>query len=239
VATTFTTALIEKLPRTPGTMSFRFARKAEYTFQPGQWFVIALPLPASPGSAEPLTHHFTHSNSPAEPFLEFTTRLTGSPFKQAMEAMSLGTEVIVEGPYGGFVLTPELERVAFITGGIGVTPVRSILRDLTDRGEDREIVVFYGNDNVDTITFRDELDAIAAALAGVRIVHVLARADDRWQGWRGFVRREVIEGELDDPAGWQYYVSGPPGMVKAVRDTLRTLEIPRAQTTLENFEGYE
>ncbi len=80
MATTFTTTLTEKLARTPGTMSFRFERPDGYDYRAGQWFVITLP---GPGSEEERTHHFTLSSSPTEPHLEFTTRLTGSAWKQS------------------------------------------------------------------------------------------------------------------------------------------------------------
>jgi ferredoxin-NADP reductase len=110
----FATRLIAKIPRVADIATFQFERPGDYGFKAGQWFVITLP-----GAAEPWVHHFSHSNSPTEPVLEFTTRLRGSEFKNALDALPLGAEVEVEGPYGSFTLGEDPGRVTFITGGIG------------------------------------------------------------------------------------------------------------------------
>ncbi len=236
----FITTLTDTIPRAPGTASFRFVRPADYQYTAGQWFILTIPGPNGP-----LTKHFTHSSAPTEPYLEFTTRLTGSKYKTALEQLPLGSEVEIEGPFGSFTLRPGLQRVAFLTGGIGVTPVRSILRHQADHAAsgiappDVDIVVVYGNEALGTITFRDELSELAEALPRLEVVHVLSDAGDDWKGWRGHVRGEILDAELAEPDRWTYYVSGPPGMVQAMREMLRARGIPRAQMVLENFEGYE
>ena len=73
-------------------------------------------------------HHFSLSSSPFDPLLEFTTRLRGTEFKNALAALQPGSELELEGPYGTFVLPADAGKVAFLAGGIGVTCVRSILR---------------------------------------------------------------------------------------------------------------
>jgi ferredoxin-NADP reductase len=120
---------VEKIPRVADIVTFRFERPPGHEYRAGQWFVITFP-----GPTEPYEHHFSYSSSPTEPFLEFTTRLRGSAFKNALDALPLGTEVEVEGPYGAFTLPEGLERLVFIAGGIGITCVRSILRWLVDGG---------------------------------------------------------------------------------------------------------
>lgn len=247
---TFTTTLTEKRPRTPGVSTFRFMRPAEYEFTAGQWFVITFP-----SSDGPLTKHFTHSSSPTEPFLEFTTRLTGSPFKNALDALPIGSEVQMEGPFGTFVLSDGLTRVAFLTGGIGVTPVRSILRWLADTGapaerttaadtvaEPRssppETAIFYGNLSEESIAFGEELSQIAATLPNVHLVNVLSQPSAAWMGYRGHISADIVRTELADPGSWTYYLSGPPPMVEAMRAMLGAFEIPRKTMVIENFEGY-
>lgn len=251
---TFATTLTETRPLTPGVCSFRFVRPDGYEFTAGQWFVITIP-----SNDGPLTKHFTHSSSPTEPVLEFTTRLTGSQFKNALVALPLGAEVQMEGPFGTFVLRDGVVRVAFLTGGIGVTPVRSILRYVADlhasvagsaagraAGDPGaagalplpEIAIFLGNLSEDTITFRDELESMAATLPGARVVHVLSQPSEGWHGHRGYISGDIVRGELADPGSWTYYLSGPPPMVEAMRSLLGGFDIPRKQMVLENFEGY-
>ena len=113
-----------------------------------------------------MTHHFTHSSSPTEPWLETTTRLRGTPYKNALDALPLGAEVTMAGPNGFFTLRDAVPRAAFLAGGIGITTVRSILRALADRGDDRPLLLLYGNHDEDGIAFDDELADLTPAAAG-------------------------------------------------------------------------
>jgi ferredoxin-NADP reductase len=180
----FGTKLLEKLPRVADIVSFRFKRPEAYTFQPGQWFVVTFP---SSDPQEPWEHHFSHSDAPSEPWLEFTTRMRGSDFKNALDALPVGSPVQLEGPFGTFVLPPDAERVAFLAGGIGITCVRSILRWLCDtcgtnavpadppRTPPQEIVLFFANHSEYLIPFKEELDEIARDLPELRLVHVISQ----------------------------------------------------------------
>src|SRR5665811_1801013 len=97
-AMTFISTLLEKIPRSSDTTSYRFSRPPEYEFKAGQWYTVTIPSPDGP-----LDHHFSHADSPTESFIELTTRLTGSDFKNALDALPLGAEVEIEGPYGRFL----------------------------------------------------------------------------------------------------------------------------------------
>jgi glycine betaine catabolism B len=233
----FRTPLISSLPQTPGTMSFRFERPEGFEYQAGQWFVLTLE-PAEAG-AEPLVSHFTYSSSPTEPFLEFTTRMSGSVFKNALLALSPGDVVEMEGPHGNFTLRDQDLPMACLIGGIGVTPLRSWLRYLDDTGGSRSMVVFYGSMTEDGIAFREELEAIAGRIPSIRIVHVLAQAGEAWAGLRGFISAATVRSELADPLAWTYFVCGPPPMITAMRSVLAELDIPRAQQVFESFQGYQ
>ncbi|MCJ7797208.1 MAG: FAD-dependent oxidoreductase, partial [Thermoleophilia bacterium] len=166
----------------------------------------------------------------------------------------------MEGPFGTFVLRDGVARVAFLTGGIGVTPVRSMLRYLVDLRASvaagsvgssapgtvagdagaaeafppPEIVVFLGNLSEATITFGEEFDRMAATLPGTRMVHVLSQPSGGWSGHQGYISTDIVREELADPGSWTYYVSGPPPMVEAMRSMLGEFDIPRKQMVLEN-----
>jgi ferredoxin-NADP reductase len=247
---------LEKTPRVADIVTFRFERPPGHEYRAGQWFVITFP-----GPAEPREHHFSYSSSPTEPFLEFTTRLRGSVFKNALDALPLGTEVEVEGPYGAFTLQEGLERVVFIAGGIGITCVRSILRWLADTGgasedpsspsrgsgvesprpvaDSREIVLLFANRSEDGIPFREELAQMEAALPGLRVVHVLSHAGAGWPGYRGHIDREILSRELSEPHHWAYYLSGPPSFDQAMWELIVGLGTGPGSIKMELFEGYE
>jgi ferredoxin-NADP reductase len=242
--------LIGKVPRVADIVSFRFERPGDYHFQAGQWFVVTF---AGPDPKEPYEHHFSHSNAPSEPWLEFTTRLRQSEFKNALSALAIGSDVQIEGPYGSFVMPPEVERAAFLAGGIGVTCVRSILQWVahlrafargSGEGEEgpaaapREMVLFFANHAEGAIPFAAELGQLADSLPGLRVVHVLSRPGDSWQGYRGHIDQAMLAAELPDPDSWHYFVSGPPSFDEAMEDTLLRWGIGAPRIKMERFDGY-
>jgi ferredoxin-NADP reductase len=239
-ATTFPTTLTEKIARTPGTMSFRFARPRGFEYRAGQWFVLGLPPASSPTDPAdgPLEKHFTFSSSPTEPFLEFTTRLTGSAFKEAVRTLEPGAEVLMQAPFGGFVLRPEMVKVAFLAAGIGVTTVRSILRFAADTHDRRPMAFLYGNTSESTITFRDDLERIAGSLPRLKIVHVLSAPSPDWTGRSGHLGEAAIRAEIGEMPAWTFLVTGPPSMVESLRSVLDGLGVERAQVVVEKYEGY-
>lgn len=237
-AMTFTGTLTEKIRRSSDTSSYRFTRPPEYQFKAGQWFTITLE-----GADGPLDHHFSHADSPTESFIELTTRLTGSEFKNKLDALPIGSQVEILGPYGNFLFGYDLPKIAFLTGGIGVTPVRSMLRYLADtngagRVDGQQVVVFYGSMTEDGIVYKDEFDEFERALPGLRILHVITNPTEGWKGYGGFITADIIRAELPDPAEWNYYVVGPPAMITAMDRVTGELQIPSTQTVIENFTGY-
>lgn len=236
---TLSSRLIGKIPRVEDIVSFRFERPQGYEYQAGQWFAITFP-----GPKEPYSHHFSHSNSPLESELEFTTRLRGTEFKDALAVLPLGVEVELEGPSGDFTLPDDLERVAFIAGGIGITCVRSILLWLADRkggsaGAPRSIVLLFANRSEDSIPFRDELEQLETRLPGLRVVHVISQPKEDWQGYRGHIDRAVLSRELPQPPSWTYYVSGPPTFAQSMQEQLIASGVESGSIKMESFDGYE
>lgn len=235
---TFTGVLLEKIERAPDTASYRFSRPADYKFEPGQFFTITIPSPEGP-----LKHTFSHCDSPAEDFIELTTRLTGSDFKNTLDALPLGAEAEFHGPMGRFVFRYDAPKIAFLTGGVGITPVRSMLRHLADtrgagRVDGQELVLFYGCMTEDGILYQEELDGLAQTIPGLRMVPVITKPSESWTGYCGFITADIIRAELADPGAWTYYVVGPPPMITAMQKVLAELKIPEAQTVVESFAGY-
>jgi ferredoxin-NADP reductase len=235
---TFTGTLLEKTPHGADTASFRFSRPADYEFVPGQHFSLTLASPEGP-----LEHRFSHADSPTENHLELTTRLTGSAFKNALDALPPGGEAVFKGPYGHFVFQYETPKIAFLTGGVGITPVRSMLRYLADtygagRIAGQELVLFYGCMTESGILYKAELEAIARTVPGLRLVYVITMPKKRWRGHRGFITAQTVRAELAAPQAWTYYVVGPPPMIAAMEKVTDELGIPQTQIVTESFAGY-
>jgi ferredoxin-NADP reductase len=235
---TFTGTLLQKIKRTVDSTSFRFSRPPGYRFEPGQSYSITIPSPDGP-----LEHRFSHADSPTEAFTELTTRLTGSPFKDALDSLPIGGAAEFRGPAGHFLFRYDEPRVAFLTGGIGITPVRSMLRYLVDTGgagrvAGQELVLLYGCMTEGGILYRQELDEFSRALPGLRVLYVITEPRQDWTGRRGFITAQVLQDELGDPSRWAYYIVGPPPMIAALDKIAAQLGIPEAQIVRENFAGY-
>lgn len=229
----FQTHFVEKMHRTGDIWSFRFERPPEYVFEAGQWGMVDIRQ-----EEEVLGHHFTHSSSPTAPYLELTTRVRDSTFKRVLAELSPGTEVDMEGPFGSFKLPEEDLPLVFLTGGIGITPVLSILRFLADGGEDRDLTLFFGNTDQEGIPFRDELTMLEAALPRTHVVHVLSRPTDDWPGLHGHLTGEMIATKLGTLGGRRYFISGPPGLVLSLEGVLYEGSVPKDAIIKEDFEGY-
>jgi glycine betaine catabolism B len=237
-AMTFKSTLLEKIPRSSDTTSYRFSRPPEYTFKAGQWYTITVSSPEGP-----LDHHFSHADSPTETHIELTTRLTGSPFKKTLDALPVGAEVEIIGAFGAFLFGYDKPRIAFLTGGIGVTPVRSMLRYLADtksagRAPGQELTVFYGSMTENGIVYKDEFDEFGRVIPGLRVIHVITNPTQQWKGYGGFITAGIVRAELSEPSEWTYYVVGPPPMITAMDKVLGQLEIPQGQIVVESFTGY-
>ena len=98
--------------------------------------------------------------------------------------MPVGRRVYLDGPYGAFTIGNPADMHVLIAGGVGVTPMMSIIRTLADRGDSRPVILLYGSRNWDSITFREELEALKARL-DLTVVHVLAESAGRLDGRAG------------------------------------------------------
>lgn len=226
------TVFIEQIDRAAETKSFRFEKPEGYFYLAGQHFFIALPH----GSGH-LIKHITLSSSPTESFIELTTRMTGSEFKNALDVLKPGDAVKVSEAQGSFTWVPG-ESSVFIPGGIGVTPVRSICRFAADSGQDINGTIIYANKAPESAAFRDELSLIANKMPAFRIVDVFSEPTADWPGYRGYLDAQIIINECPDFRTSRYYVSGPPAMVAAAREVVGQLKIDPDQVKTEDFIGY-
>ena len=98
--------------------------------------------------------------------------------------------------------------MCLIAGGVGITPMMSMIRTLADRGDTRPVILLYGSKDWESITFREELEALKARL-NLTVVHVLADPPPGWTGERGFITAEVFKRHLPPPyADHEYFICG-------------------------------
>jgi len=185
-------------------------------FEPGQF--VWLTLGPTPFSMQ--QHPFSISSSAeAADRLELTIKTLGD-FTATIRDVAPGTTAFLEGPYGAFTLDERATAGVFIVGGVGVTPVMSILRTLRDRGDRRPMLLIDGNGAWDNVLFREELAELEQTMA-LRVVHVLERPPADWHGERGRIDADLLRRHLpEDGPGVAYFVCGPEPMMDAVEPML-------------------
>lgn len=233
----FETKVIEVIQITNDVKSFRFAVSDDVDFKPGQFFFVTIRI-----NSKEVTKHFSFSNSPTEKgYIEFTKRLTDSEFSKALDRLKEGDWAKIKMPYGQFTFQGEYEKIAFLAGGIGITPIRSICKYACDKKFSADMIVVYGSKTERDIVFHEDLLAMEAENRNLKVVYTVDNSKDKdaWKGRTGFITAEMIREEMPDYRERLFYICGPPKMVDYLRTLLSDeLKIPQERMKIEQFFGY-
>jgi predicted ferric reductase len=204
-----------------------------FRFSPGQfgWLTVF-------GTPFKITGHpFSFSSSAAveDGHVEMTIRNLGD-FTSTIGTVPAGQRVYLDGPYGAFTIDRNpADMHVLIAGGVGITPMMSILRTLADRGDPRPVILLYGNRDWDSITFREELEALIPRLR-LTVVHVLSSPPEGWTGERGFINAAIFQRHLPPPyADHEYFICGPTVMMDAIERALAELNVPLSKYHSERY----
>lgn len=234
----FETEASEIIKRTKNVKSFRFAVGENVDFKPGQFFFVGIKIDGAER-----TKHFSFSNSPTEKgYIEFTKRLTGSDFSNALDRLKKGDRAKIKMPLGTFTFEGEYEKIAFLSGGIGITPIRSICKFAIDKGLETDMVLLYGNNTEEDIIFREDLDNMQSQNNNLRVFHTLTSPGAERNGWKGrtgYIDADMIRRDIPDFKDRVFYLCGPPAMVDSLKKALSEgLGVSPEKIKIENFSGY-
>src|SRR3989344_5101442 len=214
---------------------------AAFPVRPGQFMIFRFLSQGMWWQAHP----FSLSRPTDGEFIRITVKQLGD-FTKRVDRIPTGTKVIIDGPYGVFTDFFCISKsVLLIAGGIGITPVRSLIEQLSLQG--KQIVLLYANRTRNDIVFKKELDALAHE-KGIQIQHILSdepaakvnmhqhqRALAHVNAETGRVDREKIERLVPDVVKRDVFLCGPPPMMDALIATLRDLGGPQPQIHFERF----
>ncbi|WP_209683007.1 ferredoxin--NADP reductase [Methanohalophilus levihalophilus] len=229
----FEVILNDVIPRTHDVKSFRFNKPEGFDYLAGQYIMVSVSVDGTV-----LKKPLTISSSPLDEDLEFTKKLTGHEFSNALDSLNAGDSFTIDGPYGKLTFEGEYDKIALISGGIGITPMISICKNCTDQKAPFDIVLIASNKTEEDIAFRKELEQMESENPHLRVVHTLTRADDSWKGCREHICENMILKEIPDYKERVFYLCGPPGMVKAVKELLVEMDIPKSMMKIELITGY-
>ncbi|WMJ73930.1 ferric reductase-like transmembrane domain-containing protein [Cytophagaceae bacterium ABcell3] len=179
-------------------------------------------------------HPFSFTSSELSQEISFTAKEFGD-FTSKWKHFKPGTKVFLEGPFGSF--TPEPNHDIFmIMGGIGITPAMSMLRTFVDTKGKRKIKLIYGNQTIENITFREELEDLSKKL-NLQVIHLLSEPPESWQGETGFVNQSLLKKHLPaNPNQYMYFICGPDPLMDAAEYALRNLKIDWRNIYTERFQ---
>ena len=231
--------LVDKKEIANGTMEFTFEKPEGFEFRAGQFCDITLIDPPETDD-EGNTRGFSIVAAPYEDYIAVATRLRDTAFKRVFRALATGAEVVFDAPYGDYTLHKTESRPAvFIIGGIGVTPVLSMIKQATHDKTAHKIILIHSNKTPQDAPFENDFKQLAEQNPNFTFIPAYsAEVASDVQGEHGIVDAEMVKRHVSDLENSVFYLSGPDGMVKALRTLLVDLQVNEDNIKTEEFDGY-
>src|SRR3989344_2667376 len=175
---------IQVKKETPTIFSVHFKPENKFSFRPGQYLLVELPIEEIHGEVERRItdpkgndRSFSIASSPTDDIVMIATRQTNSIFKRKFESLKKGELVEAKGPYGSFTLD-ESKPAIMLSGGIGITPLRCMIKYATDKKLATKITLFYANRNQDEIAFKKDLDEWQKENKNLKVVYTVNEGNE-------------------------------------------------------------
>jgi ferredoxin-NADP reductase len=196
-------------------------------YSPGQFMVLTAPSGTK--------RAYSIASSPSMEYLEFAIKQVNGEFTSQLKTLKEGGRMQVDGPLGPFIYNT-CGGYVLIAGGVGITPMVSILRDRDGRSECQEVTLFYSSRTKNRLAYYDELREIDSRNSNLKTVFTLTRENPPgWEYETGHIDAELLKKYLTDLEKKRYFVCGPARMVDSFREILKGLGIPEENCT---FEGW-
>ncbi len=206
-----------------------------FTFLPGQFLTLTVAR-----EGQTLRRSYTIASSPAQrDYIEITVKREeqGLVSRYLCEEVREGTLLQVSAPQGYFTFTGrEAESIVLIGAGVGITPLMSVIRYLTDRAWPKNIYLLFSCRTPDQFAFRAELEHLQRRHPNLHIVATVTGTDGtEWTGPRGRFTRELIAQSVPDIARRRVHLCGPAPMMDATRAILLELGVLAESIKSEGF----
>jgi ferredoxin-NADP reductase len=234
--------LVDRQRIARGTMTFWFdTNGSDYDFRAGQHADFAFLRPSIGDESDNL-RTFSLANSPHDKGLVMIAmRMRETSFKTALMSAALGTKFRVSRPRGSFTLHKDPARPAiFLAGGIGITPVRSILDWAAQERMPHHLYLFYSNREAVDAAFLEELEALTMQHPRFSLIPTITRLT--YSAWRyevGHINRQLLSRYLTGLDRPIFYIAGPSGMVTAMTGLLRSMDVSDDDIRTEEFGNYK
>lgn len=229
--------LMQVIDRTPTVKSFRFLPQEKVDFTPGQFLRLIFD-PASPQNKE-LNKYLSFSSSPLNDYIEVTKRISQSPFCQRLCSLKPGDDIFFEAALGTCVFCADYKNIGFIIGGIGITPIISILEYVAQKELGTNIVLIYSNRSEEEIAFKRELDNWRCENPNLKIYYIVTDCQPVDKACIfGRLSKDLLAEKFPRVDGWEFFIFGPPKMVEAMKELTQSIGAAKEQIKTESFIGY-
>lgn len=224
---------------TPDVRTFRLIPAAggalPFSHLPGQFLTLSVQI-----GGKTVRRSYTIASSPTNPgYCEITTKREdlGLVSRHMHDTVQEGDLLGISAPAGKFTFTGEdATRVALVAGGVGITPLMSILRYLVEHKWSGEVYLVYSNKTERDIIFREEIESIQRRFPNLHSTLTLTRANGtEWAGATGRIDAELLSRVIPDVTNIPFYVCGPADMLASAREILRGLGVAEQDIRMESF----
>jgi len=235
----FHSKLVRKEEIAEGTMAFYLEKPADITYQAGQHpsFLILNPTETD---EEGNKRTFSFITIPSDPEIGFATRMRDSAFKRILKNAEPGLEIDILNPRGSMVLPEDTTRpLVFLAGGIGITPLYSMIKQATRDLTAHKIHLFYANRTIAQTAFLDDLNGFSAKNPNFTFIPSMTQEDNSWTGEKGRITKELIQKYVPDTNNTIFYMAGPTGMVSGMMEILTSLNVDPIFIKNEDYGEYK
>lgn len=207
---------------------------------PGQY--IQLLAPAYEGNREEVYRAYSiSSDSNDKSVIQLIIRRVpqGICTTYLFDHIKEGENIKINGPYGEFYLRNTAAPIIFLAGGSGIAPIKAILHHMKNNNVKRKAVFFFGVNTMKDLFMKAEMELLEKALHDFHYIPVISQPEEnsKWQGATGWVTTAVEEflKKIPDPASYECYLCGSPGMIEAGIKIFKKYGIPEEKHYYDKF----
>ena len=228
------------LPETPNVKTFRLVPSSgdgslPFTFVPGQFLNVAFSI----GGAR-MNRSYSVSSSPTQrDYVDLTIKREprGAVSRHIVDLLKVGDRIEAGGPVGRFTFDgTEADSIVLLSGGVGITPMVSISRYLTERSWPGEIFFIYACRTPADYILGKEVSELQRVNPKLHVAVTMTRPEGTdWKGPRGHLTKEFLAQTVPDLASRRVHLCGPPTMMDETKALLAELGVPPGQLKTEAF----
>jgi predicted ferric reductase len=209
---------------------------AGFTFKPGQFAWVSrwpVAITQHPFSFSSPTAYDSQDNLT----VSVTVKALGD-WTSNVKSLRPGRRIYIDGPHGDFSMDlHQAPGYVFIAGGVGITPLYSMISSMCVREDIRPAILFYANRDWEGVIFREQLEEMTLYMPNLKIVYVLQEPPSNWRGETGRITAQLLSRYLPRKQyhRFEYFVCGPESLMDAMEATLPVIGVPNERVHTERF----